>query len=173
MRFLGHLGVAWGTLGVLGLLLFAVYRLTPLAMAAYEDGLTPGQWVIAAVVCAFMAYAEGYRGFQTRFSPRTAARIRYLRDKPDAVRALFAPLFAMGFFHATRRTRVTAYALSLGIIILVLIVHRLDQPWRGLIDAGVVVGLTWGIISLVASIAGALTREHYPASPDVPEVERA
>ena len=89
------------------------------------------------------------------------------------MRALFAPLFAIGYFHATRRTRITAFALSLGIITLVTLVHRLDQPWRGLIDAGVVVGLAWGVVSLVGSIVRALTRETYTASPEVPDPERA
>ena len=30
------------------------------------------------------------------------------------------------------------------------IVHRLDQPWRGILDAGVVVGLSWGTIATLA-----------------------
>ena len=64
------------------------------------------------------------------------------------VRSLFAPLFAMGFFHATRATKITAYVLTLAIVVLVILVHRLDQPWRGIIDAGVVVGLGWGVLSL-------------------------
>ncbi len=69
MWFVRHFGVAWGTIGVLGLLLFAVYRLAPRALEAFAGGLTIGQWVIAAVICVFMAYTEGYRGFQLRFSP--------------------------------------------------------------------------------------------------------
>jgi cytochrome bd-type quinol oxidase subunit 1 len=169
MWFVRHFGVAWGTIGVLGLLLFAVYRLAPRAMEAYDGGLTVGQWALAAAICVFMAYAEGYRGFQLKFSPRTAARIRYLRDNPDPVRALFAPLFAIGYFHATRGTRIRAYALSLGIVALVLLVHRLDQPWRGLIDAGVVVGLAWGIVSIVGWVARALTQATFAASPEVPD----
>ena len=31
---------------------------------------------------------------------------------------------------------------------LVALVRRLDQPWRGIIDAGVVVGLAWGLAAL-------------------------
>jgi hypothetical protein len=168
MLLVGYFGVVWGSLGVLGILLFAIYRLAPKAFAAYEGGLSPGQWLITLVVCVLMAYAEGYRGFQTRFSPRTAARIRYLRDRPDIVRSVLAPLFSMGFFHATRRTRIVAYSLSLGVLILVILVQMLDQPWRGVIDAGVVVGLTWGAISLVASILKALTQTSYGTSPEVP-----
>ena len=150
-RIVGQLGVVWGIVGIFALLLSAVYRLGVRAVAAYEGGLTPGQWAIAVFVCIAMAYSEGYRAFQKRFSPRTASRIRYLRDRPSALRSLLAPLFAMGFFHADRRTKITAYALTIGIVTLVVLVHRLDQPWRGIIDAGVVVGLTWGVLSLAWS----------------------
>jgi len=161
-------GATWGTLGVLGLLVFAIYRLAPRAVEAYEGGLTTGQWWITAAVCLFMAYAEGYRGFQTRFSPRTAARIRYLRDHPNGLHSLFAPLFSMGFFHATRRTKIIAYSLTLGIVLLVTLVHQLSQPWRGIIDAGVVVGLSWGALSLLWCVYLALTRNSFEHSPEVP-----
>lgn len=165
---IGYLGAVWGTLGVAGLLLFAIYRLAPKAVAAYEGGLTTGQWWITAAVCLFMAYAEGFRGFQLRFSPRTAARIRHLRDHPNGLHSVFAPLFSMGFFHATRRTKITAYALTFGIVLLVTLVHRLAQPWRGIIDAGVVIGLSWGMVSLVWFVVLALTRNSFDHSPEVP-----
>ena len=167
--FVGILGVLWGALGVFGLLLFAIYRLAPKALEAYEGGLSTGQWLLAVVVCVFMAYSEGYRGFQTRFSPRTAARIRYLRDRPRVLHTLFAPVFAMGYFHAAKRTKILAYSLLLGIVTLVLLVHQLGQPWRGIIDAGVVLGLVWGVLSLAASLYSALTRDTYSPSPEVPE----
>lgn len=170
-RLVGTLGVVWAVLGVSGLLLFAIYRLTPKAIEAYELGLSPSQWVIAGATCVFMAYSEGFRGFQGRFSPRTAARIRFLRDHPNAIRSLLAPLFAMGFFHADRRTRITAYVMLFGIAILVTLVHRLDQPWRGIIDAGVVIGLGWGVVSLAWSIVQALTRTDFAVSPAVPRPE--
>jgi hypothetical protein len=167
----GLLGAAWGLVGVSTLLLFAIYRLAPKAVTAYEQGLSAFQWGVTAAVVLFMAYTEGYRGFQTRFSPRTAARVRYLLDHPSWARTLLAPFFAMGFFHATRRTRITAYALSFGIVILVILVHRLDQPWRGIIDAGVVVGLAWGLLSFWWLAARALRRDDFDASPEVPGPE--
>jgi hypothetical protein len=172
MRLAGLLGAAWGAIGVAALLLSAVYRLAPKAMTAYEQGLSTSQWWITAAVVLFLAYAEGYRGFQGGFSPRTAARVRYLRDHPGWTRSLLAPLFAMGFFHATRRTRITAFALSSGMVLLVLLVHRLDQPWRGIIDAGVVVGLVWGLASLAWFTLQALAREDFGASPQVPGREQ-
>ena len=167
-RTLGRIGALWGIVGVSALLLFAIWRLAPRALDAFDTGLTVGQWLLTGAACVFMAYTEGYRGFQHRFSPRTAARLRHLREHPDGLRTLLAPAFAMGFFHATRRTLLTAYALTCGVVILVVLVQRLEQPWRGIIDAGVVTGLAWGIVSLWWSTAQALTRPAFDASPEVP-----
>jgi len=146
----------------------AIYRLTPLAIDAFRTGLSAGQWALTAAFTLFMAYSEGYRGFQMRFSPRTAARIRYLRDCPAPLRSLLAPLFAMGFFHARRRTQITAWALTTGVVILVVLVQRLEQPWRGIVDTGVVLGLSWGVLSLSWSIVQALTCREFAPSPEVP-----
>ena len=167
MNWTGRLGATWATLGVTAMLLFAIVRIAPRAIAAYETGLDTTHWIVFAVFAAFMAYSEGYRGFQRRFSPRTAARVRYLRDRPDLLRSLLAPVFAMGFFHANRRTRIIAYGLSFGIVLLVLLVRLLEQPWRGIVAAGVVLGLTWGIVSLAVSIVTELTRDEYSVSPEV------
>jgi len=77
------------------------------------------------------------------------------------------PLFAMGFFHATLRTRIRVMGLFLAVVVLVLLVHRLDQPWRGIIDAGVVVGLCWGVVSLAFSTLQALSQLEFEVSPEV------
>jgi hypothetical protein len=167
-RITGVVGATWGALGVLALLLFAIYRLGQPAVAAIEAGLTPGEWLAAVAITLFMAYAEGYRGFQLKFSPRTAARIRYLRDRPDPVRSLLAPLVAMGYLHATRRRRIGSVLLTLGIILAIVLVRQLDATWRGIVDAGVVVGLIWGVVSLVFYLVRALARERYDVSPEVP-----
>jgi hypothetical protein len=167
-RVIGIAGVVWASIGVSGLLAFAIWRLTQKAWDAYVLGLSPFQWLLTVVVCVFLAYTEGRRGFQERFSPRTAARIRYLRDHPNGVHTLLAPVFAMGFYRATRRTLVTAWSLTIGIALLVFLVHKLDQPWRGIIDAGVVVGLSWGLVSLIWAIFQALTQPAFEASPEVP-----
>ena len=165
---IGAFGALWGAVGVFALLLSAIYRLGQRAVEAWHLGLTGWQWVLTAAVCVAMAYSEGYRGFQHGFSPRTAARIRYLRDNPRPVHALLGPLFAMGFFHATLRTRIRTMGLSLAVVVLVLLVHRLDQPWRGIIDAGVVVGLCWGVVSLAFSTLQALSQPEFDVSPEVP-----
>ena len=150
------------------MLSWAIARLTQRAVEAYESGLSTTQWWITALIVAFMAYSEGYRGFQVRFSPRTAARIRYLRDRPSVLRTIFAPLFSMGFFHATTRLKITAYGMTSAIVVFVLLAHQLDQPWRGIVDSGVVIGLGWGVVTLIVYTVRALTRPTFEPSPETP-----
>ena len=52
---------------------------------------------------------------------------------------------------------IVTYLLTVMIVVLVIVFHMLDQPWRGILDAGVVVGLSWGIVTLVISAYGSLT----------------
>jgi len=165
----GTLAAAWGIAGVLVLLGSATMRLAPLAVDAFHYPFTAMHWLSLIVIVAGMAYAEGYRGFQQGFSPRVAARARYLREHPRPLHALFAPFFCMGYFHATRRRRITSISLTAGIIVLVLLVRLLDQPWRGIIDAGVVVGLGWGVVTIILFSVLAFRNTVFPYSPEVPE----
>jgi len=163
------IGVPWAIIGVSALLLRAILGLSQHALNAIEGGLSLWQWTALTLFALFMVVAEGYRGFQKKFSPRTAARVKYLRDHPTLLRIVLAPLFSMGFFHANRKTKTIAYCLTLGIICLVLLVHNCDQPWRGIIDFGVVLGLTWGLISFWIFSIKALTNQNFSHSPETPE----
>ncbi len=165
---MGELGAFWGFSGVVGLLGYAIYRLVPRASVALDSPLTSAQWVFLVGFALFMLVAEGYRGFQKKFSPRTAARVRYLRDHPTYLHVVLAPLFCMGYFHAKPRTRITSICLTAGIVLLVMLVGYLPSPWRGLVDFGVVVGLGYGILSFVVFTIKALCGEHFPHSPEVP-----
>lgn len=159
---------AWGVLGVVGLLAQALWRLSPLAWEAIEQGLSGLQWALLVGWVAMMAHAEGYRGFHRRFSPRVVARAQWLSRNPAPALVLFAPLFCMSLFHASRRGRWTARILVVGIVGLVLAVRQLAQPWRGIIDAGVVVGLGIGVASIVWYCARALAGHDPPVPPDLP-----
>ena len=163
------IGTFWGLIGVSALLGSAIYRLAPRAQEAIEMGLDTLQWICLIGFALFMMMAEGYRGFQKKFSPRTAARVRYLRDHPSLLRGLLAPFFCMGYFHATKKTQITATVLTVGIIMLIILVSFCPQPWRGIIDFGVVLGLSWGLISFLIFTAKALTQESFPHSPETPK----
>lgn len=159
---------AWGAFGVAGICLFAIWRLTPYAVEAVGMPLTPLQWVALVANVILMAWSEGYRGFQVKFSPRAAARALYMYRTPLPLGTrLMAPLFCFGYFRANRRTRLVTWIGTIGIVILVLLVQQLAQPWRGIIDAGVVVGLTWGVITLFINYMKAFTTGAYPATPEV------
>jgi hypothetical protein len=145
---MGAWAAAWGVTGVSLLLGWAIVRLTPVAWRAMAAPLAPLQWAALIGIVLAMAFFEGYRGFQRNFSPRVAARARHLSLHPTPLRAALAPLFCIGYFGAPRSRRVASTALSAGIVVLVVTVRRLDQPWRGIIDAGVVVGLAWGLAAL-------------------------
>lgn len=169
-RPLSRLIALWGMGGVVFIIGSAVWRLTPLAIEPMVDGsMTVWHWALMLVWVAFNAYAEGYRGFQKRFSPRTAARALYLGDHPTPLRVALAPLFCMGFFGATRRVLIAAWVVLIMVVGLVTIVRALDQPWRGIVDAGVVVGLGWGLVTLIGFFITGMTGGILPTDPEVPE----
>lgn len=165
----GAVGALWGIGGVVLLLGAAIYRLAPLAAEAIAYELGPVHWAVLVGFTAFMAYAEGYRGFQQRFSPRVAARAKYLRENPRPLLVLLAPFFCMGYFHATRRRKISSISLTAGIIMLIIMVRLLAQPWRGIIDLGVVVGLVWGEATILYFSALAFYGAGFSHPPETPE----
>lgn len=168
MRVVGTIGALWGALGLSALLGSAIWRLYPQALELGNLELGTLHWVALLASVAGLAYSEGYRGFQQAFSPRAAARTLYLRDQPDVLRTLFAPLFCMGFIHATRKRMIASYILTAVIIGLIVSVRALSQPWRGIVDAGVVVGLGWGLISYWLFLAQAFGATAFSRDPEVP-----
>ena len=117
------------------------------------EGLTqvsPTVLVAYGFCISVMMYAEGYRGFQQRFSPRFASRARVLRESPTPIRVVLAPLYCMAMFDAPRRRVVASWLLVVMIVGFIVIVRQLEQPWRGAVDAGVVAGLSYGLTATVA-----------------------
>ena len=165
---LGLVAALWGIAGVVALLGYAAWRLGGHALEMLSLPLGPAHWTALVAWVAFMAWSEGYRGFQQAFSPRTAARARHLAERPQALRVVLAPAFCMGFFHATRRRLLTTYALTGTIVGFVALARLLDQPWRGIVDAGVVAGLAWGILSLLWSAWAAFDDPASTVPPEVP-----
>ncbi len=169
MKWVGRLGAAWGLIGISLLLGSAIYRLTLVAVDAFSYSFTMPQWVFLGAFLIFMLYFEGYRGFHLSFSRRVAARARYLTRNPNVGHSLLAPVFCMGFFHATRRRILTSTAITSMVISLVIVVHAVSQPWRGIIDVGVVAGLAWGLVAMLIFAALAFATDDFEHSPEVPE----
>jgi hypothetical protein len=146
----------WGAGGVLGILVNAIIRLTPIALQPLRDGLSPALTAVYLLWALWMAYTEGYRGFHRAFAPRVAARALALADRPRPALVVLAPLVAMGLLHATRKRAIISWSVVVGVTGLVLLVRNLEQPWRGIIDGGVVLGLSLGALSVLYFLIAAL-----------------
>ena len=164
------IGFVWGVGGILLLLTFAIVRLSGVALELGNFELSIWHWLGMAGWFVYMVWAEGYKGFHRAFAPRVVVRASYLAANPRPLHVLLAPLFCMGYIHATPRRRLISIALSCMIISFVLAARMLPQPWRGIIDVGVVAGLAVGVGSIIYYLlqlkqAGAAS---LPVASDVP-----
>ncbi|WP_309399219.1 hypothetical protein [Cerasicoccus maritimus] len=162
-----YLAIIWGLGGVFLFIGSAVYRLTPNALEAMQGELTSMQWAVAIVWTLFMLVSEGYRGFQKQFSPRVVARSKYLSANPKPVHVLFAPFFCMAFFHATKKRKIVTWCLTLGIVMLIVLVRQLEQPWRGIVDLGVVLGLVYGLVWIAIFAVQCYSGRKFDVDPEV------
>ena len=170
---LGLFAAAWGALGLCALLVYAIARLGFIVAAGLEAAWQPWHVAVALANAVFMAWSEGYRGFQLGFSPRSAARVKWLRHNPNLVRTVLAPLFVMGYFNAPPRRLVVVWALTAAIVVAIVIIHALAQPLRAALDIGVVLGLTWGLASFLISLKRTFAVAGYPTSPQVASADAA
>ena len=167
-RLWGRVGAIWGVAGVVCLLSMAIGRLGAIAIEALYMELSATHWFVLVVNAVFMAHAEGYKGFQRGFSPRVIARARHVMQQPRPIIVLFAPLFCMSFFGATRARMLTTYLLTSAIVTMVMLFQYIPQPWRGILDFGVVVGLIWGVASLLTFTVRAIAGHAPDVSPELP-----
>jgi len=164
----------WGVLWVTALLSQAIVRLLPRAIEPWTEGrMSVLQMALYVGVVVVMAYSEGYRAFQLRFSPRVVSRAVHLGKNPKPLHVALALFFCMSLFHSTKRQKTVSWFFVFGIIILVVLVRQLSQPWRGIIDGGVVVGLGWGVAAIWWIFGRALMGHAAPEPPDLPEVAQA
>ncbi len=167
------LGCVWGVGGVFILLLFAIYRLAPMALALEDASMELTHWFFLAVSISYMAYAEGIKGFHQGFAPRVVKRALYLKQNPRLSYVMFAPFFCMSYFCATKKRQISSLGLTGLIVCFVILVRLLSQPWRGILDAGVVTGLTIGCGSILYFLYLATIRaETIPISADFPWEEK-
>ena len=145
MRLLGYY---WGIFGVIGLIASVVSKLIPRILELDFASLGVLHWFVLVTFTPYMAFAEGYKGFHLKLAPRVVARTMFLKSAANPLLILLAPLFCMGYFHATPKRMLTSWLVSSFIALLVVVVSYIPQPWRGIIDVGVMVGLVLGIGSL-------------------------
>ncbi len=165
---------AWGVAWVSLLLGQAVWRLTPLALEPWTHYvMTPVQKSLYVGWLILNAYLEGYRGFQLRFCPRVVSRAVHLGRKPTPLHVVLALPFCMSLFHAHPRQLRASWVLLVALVILITAVRALPQPYRGIVDGGVVIGLVWGLLVIWWLFARYLAGLGAPAPTDLPNASTA
>lgn len=167
MKTARKLGVIWGVVGITALIGSAIIRLLSNVFEGINAGLSPSEWTALALWCVFMFITEGYQGFQKKFSPRFAARAWHLINHGRPLDIILAPLYCIGYFHAVKKRIITSWALTVSIILLVMIVRYTPQPWRGIIDSGIILGLAYGLIWIYICLVKTLRKRCYIVDPEV------
>ncbi|MBI5207393.1 MAG: hypothetical protein HY934_06330 [Candidatus Firestonebacteria bacterium] len=160
-------GAVWGIAGIIMLLASAIFRLAPYALEAFNYNFLWYHWLALIFNTIFMLGVKGYLGFHKGFSPRVAARAKYLKDNYIFMNSILAPLFCMGYFKSSLKRKISAISLTIAIVILIILIRKLPQPWRGIVDFGVVAGLIFGIISLIIFGYKALSNDKFDYANEV------
>lgn len=83
---------------------------------------------------------------------------------------ILAPAFCIGYFHGSRKRVISSWSVTTIIFLVVVGVRRLPNPYRAIIDAGVIVGLAWGTCSVLALYARSVIQGKPPDfDPALPE----
>ncbi len=147
----------WGVVQVVSVMVNAVKRLIPIALRPFkQNDLQPFHWLLYFVWCMVMGYTEGYKAFQLKFAPMVVSRAFDLINKPSFLNYLLAGPYSMGMFNASRKRMVVSWLVMGGVFSLVKIVKFLPYPYRSIIDGGVVIGLSYGTLSIIALSCKAL-----------------
>jgi len=151
------------------LLLQAVFRLSHYAVEPLVDGsLNAFQALLYAAWVVTAAYSEGHRAFHLRFCPKVIARALHLARNPHPLRVLLAPAYCMALFHAKRRALLVSWITLLLILCAIALLRITPQPWRGIVDGGVVVGIGWGALSLLLQTLQTFAGQRALASAELP-----
>jgi hypothetical protein len=132
------------------------------AQEAVTSALSPVQIGVLVACILGLAVVEGWWGFHRNFAPLVGARLLHLMRYPHpnfcvhVLLVLFLPFYAFALFYAPVHRFVRSWLLVTAVMGLVIGVHYLDQPWRGIVDAGVVVGLGLGTLSIAYFGGGTL-----------------
>jgi len=165
----------WAAGGFVAILAKSIKRILPLAVEPFTStapALSTFQMGSYIAMCLGFAYAEGYKGFQLKFSPLVVARAQTLKPFQGTPihHVLFGPFYAMGLFHASKKRKIVSWSITTGVALIVAMVKKLPYPWRNIVDAGVIVGLSWGAISILGIwMRTALLGQDSRTDPALPE----
>eukprot|EP00930_Biecheleria_cincta_P095980 TRINITY_DN87863_c0_g1_i1.p1 TRINITY_DN87863_c0_g1~~TRINITY_DN87863_c0_g1_i1.p1 ORF type:complete len:214 (-),score=20.73 TRINITY_DN87863_c0_g1_i1:36-620(-) len=148
-----------------------IVDLTPGGFEPFQkQNLTSGQWAGYAAIALSIWLCEGIGAFQRSFSPMVVRRGYELNASSRCYEIVLAPFFSAGLFAATP-TRLLKSWLLMAILIpgLALTVPHLPYPWRGAVDAGVVLGLGWGTaVIAILGLRGLVTGQWPDRSAELP-----
>ena len=148
-------GIALYAFVTIAFILFgAVAGVTAVGLRVREQSISLLQQLTLVLNLVFFVVVEGYLGFHRSWAPVTARRCflagfaaKVPSSASSTCAALFAPVFAMGFFFASRRRLIISYVLTFFIVGVVMAVKQSPSPWHEIIDCGVGAGLGAGTLS--------------------------
>lgn len=150
----------WGAGAVVLSLLDAIYRLSKFVREGMHLGLlTPAMLLATLLWTVVIVYYEGVRGFRDALAPRMAARLWLLaqrNNRGDWLTKLLAPAHALSLFDSSTKRKRISWALLLFVIAMILVVRKLPQPYRAVIDVGVVLALAYGAWCIVKECIAAV-----------------
>jgi len=135
--------------GIIAIFSSAIFRLYPHVKEGFSYQFSTLNWIVMIAYLIIMIVGKGYFALYRSFVPRVINRSKILIAEGKLLDRLLAPLYCMGFFKAPIKRLIISYAMLSFIITFISSASRISQPWRGIIDLGVIVGLSIGIISLL------------------------
>lgn len=159
----------WGLAGVVTMLLYSVMRVIPSwsELAAPQNGLI--DYVVFSIVLLAMIYWEGYKGFHKAFAPRVVSRSKALIYQPSPVYRILAPVFCIGLIGSPIRRKISLIVFTGVIVLLVVGVKAMPQPWRWMIDLSVAMALLVGVGSILWLSCRDWNQEGYLCDPEIPQ----
>lgn len=144
----------WCVFQVFYILYNAIRRLVDRALLPLkEQDLTAWQWLLYAASIGTMGYKEGYEAFYLKWAPLVVKRAFMLGSTAkypvNFWNVVLAGPYAMGMFSATRNRMIVSWGVTIGVTTLVQIVKKMSYPYRNIVDAGVVCGLSGGCCALL------------------------
>lgn len=144
--FYHYLTSFYATFSILAILLKSLKNLLPIALEPLNKPLNPYMYVLYALTTLVFAYSEGYKGFQQQFIPFVVSRSHNLKNE-TIIYKILAPLYSIGLIKSNTRRKIRTATMFFAVGLMIALTKNLSYPWRNVIDAGVVIGLGWGLTS--------------------------
>ena len=139
----------WGAAGVSLLFASAVARLGTRGIDTVQHGLAGFEWVALITLTVIFAYGEGYRALVRRWVPGLFRRLRRLRQESSLFLRLLAPAYGLALITPDRGQRLRAWLGTGAIVAAIVLVSRLPEPWRGIVDLAVAAALLIGLVDIL------------------------